>query len=45
MGKVAKTLGLAAILALLLVGEAMLPAAAVSAWSVPMTAATKVTHT
>ena len=40
MGKVAKTLGLAAILALLLVGEAMLPAAAVSVWSVPMTAAT-----
>jgi len=40
MGKVAKTLGLAAILALLLVGGAILPASAASVWSMPMTAAT-----
>ena len=40
MGKVAKTLGLAAILALLLVGGVILPASAASVWSMPMTAAT-----
>ena len=38
MGKIAKTLGLAAILALLLVGGGILPASAASVWSMPITA-------